>query len=102
VVVREPHLPPSVADCLCADFVLCVDDPLGDLVARGSGIADVGILRHHPIKEFVAHLSFKGLVVAILDHLEKPRAACANELNLHAKDLDGVDNQPHLVDLKLV
>ncbi len=35
-VVREPRLPPRVADCLHTDVVLHVDDPLGDIVAGRS------------------------------------------------------------------
>jgi hypothetical protein len=104
-VVREPHLPPHVADCLHADFVLRVNDPLGNIVACGSGDRDVAILWHHPIEELVVHLVFEGLVVANVDRLDKPRAAGGDELNivnLHAKILDGVDNRPHLVDPKLV
>jgi hypothetical protein len=58
-VVREPRLPPHVADCLGADVVLRVDDPLGDIIVRGSGNWNIGILRHHPSKELFAHLAFE-------------------------------------------
>jgi hypothetical protein len=101
-VVREPCLPPHVADRLRADVVLCVDDPLGNIVARGSRDWDGGILQHHPLGEFVVHLALEGLVKANVDRLDKPRAAGRDELNLHAEGLDGVDDQPHLVDPKLV
>jgi hypothetical protein len=101
-VVREPHLPPCIADSLHADVVLPVNDPLGNIVARGSGYWHIKILQHHPLEKFVAHLAFEGLVISNVDRLDKPRAASGDELNLHAKSLDGVDNQPHLVDPKLV
>ncbi len=48
------------------------------------------------------HRTLEGLVEAGIDRLDKPRAASRDELNLHTKGLDGVDNQPHLVDPKLV
>jgi hypothetical protein len=48
------------------------------------------------------HLTLEGLVEANIDRLDKPRAAGRDELSLHAKCLEGVDNQPHLVDPKLV
>jgi hypothetical protein len=47
-VVKEPCLPPRVADCPCADVVLCIDDPLDNIMAYGSGNWKVGILQHHP------------------------------------------------------
>jgi hypothetical protein len=101
-VVRESCLPPRVADHLRADVFLCVNDPLGDVVARGSSDREIWILRHHPLEEFAMHLLLEGLVEADIDRLDKPRAAGRDELNLHAKGLDGVDDQPHLVDPKLV
>ncbi len=70
-------------------------------MVRGSRDWDVGILQHHPLEEFVMHLALEGLVKANVDRLDKPRAAGRDELNLHAKGLDGIDNQPHLVDPKL-
>ncbi len=88
-------------DCLRADFVLSVNDPLGNCVAHGSRDWEVGILQHYPIKKFVTHLAFEGLVIANVDRLDKLRAASRDELNLHAKRLDGADNQPYLVDPKL-
>jgi hypothetical protein len=91
-VLREPRLPPCIADCLCADVVLCIGDPLGNIVARGSRDWDIGILGHHPLEEFVAHFSLEGLVEADIDRLDKPCAASRDELNLHAKGLNGVDN----------
>ncbi len=94
-VVREPRLPPRVADHLHADVVLCVDDPLGNIVVRGSRDArdrDVGILQHHPLEEFVPHLALEGLSKADIDRLDEPRAAGRDELNLHAKCLDGIGN----------
>jgi hypothetical protein len=48
------------------------------------------------------HLAFEGLVVADNNRLDKPCAAGGDELDLHAKGLDGAANRPHLVDLKLV
>jgi hypothetical protein len=87
-------------DRLRTDFALCVDDPLGNIMVHESVNQDIGILRHHLIKEIVVHLAFEGLVVAIINRLDKPRAAGGDELNLHAKDLDGIDNQSHLVNLK--
>jgi hypothetical protein len=42
--VREPCLPPRVADCLGADVVLHADDPLGNIMACGSRNWNVGIL----------------------------------------------------------
>ena len=101
-VVREPRLPPRVADHLHADVVLHIDDPLGDILACGSRDREVGILHHHLLEEFVPHLTLEGLVEANIDRLDKPGAAGRDELNLHAKGLDGVDDQPHLVDPKLV
>ncbi len=47
-VVREPHLPPCVADCLHGDVVLRVDDPLGHIMAHGSRNRNIGILQHYP------------------------------------------------------
>jgi hypothetical protein len=101
-VVRGPRLPPRIADCLCADFVLHIYDPLGNIVACGSRDRDVGILQHHPLEEFVVHLALEGLAKADIDRLDKPRAASRDELNLHAESLDGIDNRPHLVDPRLV
>ncbi len=101
-VLRKPCLPPRVADCLHADVVLHADNPLGDIMVRGSGNWNVGILQHQPSKEFVAPLAFEQLVVANVGWLDKPRAASGDELNLHAEGLDGVDAQQHLMDLKLV
>ncbi len=43
-VVREPRLPPCIADCLHADVFLCVNDPLGDVVACGSRDWEIWIL----------------------------------------------------------
>jgi hypothetical protein len=71
-------------------------------MACGSRDWEVWILQHHSIEEFVAHLTFEGLVESNIDRLDKPRAACRGELYLHAKGLDGVDDRPHLVDPKLV
>ena len=65
-------------------------------MAHVSRDQDVGILGHHPLEEFVAHFSLEGLVEADIDRLDKPHAAGRDELNLHAKGLDGVDNQPIL------
>ncbi len=45
-VVREPHLPPCIADCLHADVVLRVKDPLGNIMAHGSGNRSIGILQN--------------------------------------------------------
>jgi hypothetical protein len=101
-VVREPRLPSCVADRLHADVVLSVDDPLGNTVVRGSRDQAIGILQHHPLEEFVVHLALEGLVKANVDRLDKPCAAGRDELNLHAEGLDGVEDQPHLVDPKLV
>jgi hypothetical protein len=101
-VVREPCLPPRVVDRLHTDFVLRVNDPLGDSVACGSRDWDIGILGHHPIEEFVMHIVFEGLVIAGINRLDKPHAAGGDELNLHAEGLDGIDNRPHLVDPKPV
>jgi hypothetical protein len=91
-VVREPHLPPCIEDRLHADVVLCINDPLGNIVARGLRDWDVGILRHHSLEEFVAHITLEGLVEADIDRLDKPRAAGRDELILHAKGLDGIDD----------
>jgi hypothetical protein len=55
-VVREPHLPPCVADCLHTDVVLHIDDPLGDIMACGSRNRSVGFLRYQPSKEFVTRI----------------------------------------------
>jgi hypothetical protein len=71
-------------------------------MVRGSGDWDIGILQHHPLEELVMHLALEGLVKANIDRLDKPCAAGMDELNLHAKDLDGIGNQPHLMDPKLV
>ncbi len=101
-VVREPRLPPRVADHLHADVVLHIDDPLGDILACGSRDREVGILRHHPLEEFVLHLTPECLVEANINRLDKPCAAGRDELNLHAEGLDGIDNRPHHVDPKLV
>jgi hypothetical protein len=84
-VVREPCLPPCIADRLRADVVLRIDDPLGDIVARGSRDRDIGIMHHHSLEEFVPHLTLEGLVEADIDRLDEPRAAGRDELNLHAK-----------------
>jgi hypothetical protein len=83
-------------------FFLCVDDPLGNVVACGSRDWQVWILCHHPLEEFVTHFTLEGLVEADIDRLDKPCAAGRDELNLHAEGLDGIDNRPHLVDPKLV
>ncbi len=48
------------------------------------------------------HLALEGLVKANVDRLDEPHAASRDELNLHAKGLNGVDDRPHLVDPKLV
>ncbi len=101
-VVGVPHLPPCIADRLCADVFLCVNDPLGDIMVRGSRDWQVRILRHHPLEEFVLHFTLEGLVEANIDRLDEPRAARREELNLHVEGLDGVDNRPHLVGPKLV
>ncbi len=53
-------------------------------------------MQHHPLEEFATHLTLEGLVEANMDRLDKPRAIGRDELNLHAKGLDGVDNQPIL------
>jgi hypothetical protein len=60
-VVREPRLPPCIVDRLHADVFLCVDDPLGNIVACGSRDWEVWILRHQPLEEFVAHLTLECL-----------------------------------------
>ncbi len=101
-VVREPRLPPHSAYLLCTDVLLCVDDPLGNIVVHGSGDRDIGILQHHPLEEYATHLALEGLVKANVDRLDKPCAASRDELNLHTEGLDGINNQPHLVDPKLV
>jgi hypothetical protein len=101
-VVREPRLPPHIADRLRADVVLRINDPLGNIMARGSRDQEVGILQHHPIEEFVVHLTFEGLVIANVNRLDKPRAAGVHELNLHAEGLDGIDNRPHFLNSKLI
>ncbi len=89
-------------DYLHAEVVLPVDDPLGDIVTHGSRDWEVGILQHHPLEEFVAHLALEGLVKANVNRPDKPCAAGTDKLNLHAEGLDGVDDRPHLVDPKLV
>ncbi len=94
--VREPHLPPRVADHLHADVVLRINDPLGNIVVRGSRDRDVGILQRHPLEKLITHLTLEGLVEAGVDRLDEPCAAGRDELNLHTEGLDGVDDQPHL------
>ncbi len=91
-VVREPRLSPCVADCFCADVFLLVDDPLGDVVARGSRYQEVRIRQYHPLEELVTHLTLEGLVEANIDRLDEHSAANRDELNLHTEGLDGVDN----------
>jgi hypothetical protein len=62
-------------------------------VAHGPRDWDAGILQHHSVKEFFAHLAFEGLVVANIDWLDKPcHAAGGDELDLHTKGLDGIDD----------
>jgi hypothetical protein len=73
-VVREPRLPLRVVDRLGTDVALRVDDPLGNIMAHGSGNRNIAILRHHPRKEFVAHLALEQLVVSNINQLDKPRA----------------------------
>ena len=50
----------------------------------------------------VVHFTLEGLVEANINRLDKPRAAGRDEINLHVKGLDGIDNHPHLMDPKLV
>ncbi len=61
-------------------------------MALGSRDWEVWILQHHPLEEFVAHLTLEGLVEADINRLDKPRAAGRDELNLHTKGLDGIDD----------
>jgi hypothetical protein len=99
---KRTRLPPHITYCLRADVFLCVDAPLGNVVACGSRDWEVLILHHHPLEEFVAHFTLEGLVEAGINRLDKPRAASRDELNQHAEGLDGIDDCPHLVDSKLV
>jgi hypothetical protein len=91
-VVREPCLPPCVSDHLHANVVLCINDPLGNIVVSRSRDWGIGILQHHPLKEFVMHLALEGLVKAGVDRLDEPCAAGRDELDLHVEGLNGVDD----------
>jgi hypothetical protein len=96
--IREPHLAPRIMDCLRANLLLGGKDPLNNVAASCFLDRRIRVLSHQPVVVLALYLRLERLVVAHVDGLNKAGAAGGDELYLHPKRLDLLDNAAHHVD----
>ncbi len=82
--------------------MLSCDNLLGDLTMSGARDQHVRILCKNPLMILITYLCLQWLAVAQLDGLHHSGAARRDEINLHAKGLDHLNDYSHFVHFEVV